>query len=376
MVAETVFDSATLELRVPVATPLGSVSPAGCVSVFPLPAAASTTLAPLTGFPPASRAVTVIVAVPVPGRMDAGAAATVDCEADTGPAATLTVAVCVSAVPSAVAETVFGSATVELKAPVATPLASVGPVGCVSVFPAPVAASTIVAPLIGLPPASRTVTVMVALALPAGRVVGEAVRVDCDADTGAESTVTIAVCVSGAPSIVAEIVFVSATVEPSVPVATPLALVVPLGCVRVLPLPVAAGTTVAPLIGFPLASFAVTVIVAVPLPAVNAAGDALTVDCAAETAVPAPAVLWQLPLPASEAVCPATGTNCQVYVPSPSVSFSTPYVPLSRTSLFGRTVVPNTSTPCPPVPTVNCRIPFCGSFTSSGVCGANRSYSR
>src|SRR6266545_5855358 len=283
MVAETVFDSATLELRVPVATPLGSVSPAGCVSVFPLPAAASTTLAPLTGFPPASRAVTVIVAVPVPGRMDAGAAATVDCEADTGPAATLTVAVCVSAVPSAVAETVFGSATVELKAPVATPLASVGPVGCVSVFPAPVAASTIVAPLIGLPPASRTVTVMVALALPAGRVVGEAVRVDCDADTGAESTVTIAVCVSGAPSIVAEIVFVSAAVELRVPVATPLASVGPLGWVSVLPLPVAASTTVAPLIGFPLASCAVTVIVEVPLSRAMNVGAAASVDAEADT---------------------------------------------------------------------------------------------
>jgi hypothetical protein len=46
--------------------------------------------------------------------------------------------------------------------------------------------------------------------------------------------------------IVAETVFVSATVEASVPVATPLALVVPTGCVRVLLDPVAARTTVAP----------------------------------------------------------------------------------------------------------------------------------
>src|SRR6266545_5719857 len=283
MVAETVFDSATLELRVPVATPLGSVSPAGCVSVFPLPAAASTTLAPLTGFPPASRAVTVIVAVPVPGRMDAGAAATVDCEADTGPAATLTVAVCVSAVPSAVAETVFGSATVELKAPVATPLASVGPVGCVSVFPAPVAASTTVAPLIGFPLASCAVTVIVEVPLSTTMDAGEPPTVDCAAETDPAATVTPASWVIAVPFAVAATVFGSATVELNAPVATPLASVGPVGCVRVFPAPVAASTTVAPLIGLPPASRAVPVMVALALPAVRAVGEAVRVDCDADT---------------------------------------------------------------------------------------------
>src|SRR5439155_991226 len=131
------------------------------------------------------------------------------------------------------------------------------------------------------------------------------------------------------------------TVEPSVPAATPLAPVVSLGGVSVLPVPVAASTTVAPLIGVPLASFAVTVIVTLPLRAVSDARDAVTVDCEAETAGRLAAVLWQAPLPESAAVCPATGTNCQEYDPSLSVSLSTPYVPLSRTSLFGRTVVPN-----------------------------------
>src|SRR5439155_15872259 len=81
---------------------------------------------------------------------------------------------------------------------------------------------------------------------------------------------------------VAEAVFVSATVELSVPVATPLELVVALGWVRVLPLPVAARSTVAPLIGFPLPSFTVTVIVVLPLPAVSDVGDALTVDSEAD----------------------------------------------------------------------------------------------
>src|SRR6266542_956783 len=276
IVAEIVFVSAAVELRVPVATPLASVGPLGWVSVLPLPVAASTTVAPLIGFPLASCAVTVIVEVPLATTMDAGEPPTVDCAAETDPAATVTPASWVIAVPFAVAATVFGSATVALNAPV-------GPVGCVRVFPAPVAASTTVAPLIGLPPASRAVTVMVALALPAVRAVGEAVRVDCDADTGAGSTVTVAVSVRGAPSIVAEMVFVSAPVELRVPVATPLASVGPLGWVSVLSLPVTAKTTVAPLIGFPLASCAVTVIVEVPLSRAMNVGAAASVDAEADT---------------------------------------------------------------------------------------------
>src|SRR3989454_3761047 len=96
-------------------------------------------------------------------------------------------------------------------------------------------------------------------------------------------TVTVAVCVTPVPLIVAETVFASATLELRVPVATPLVLVVPLGCVSVLPLPVAASTTVAPLTGYPFASFAVTVIVAVPLPTTTDVGEAATVDCAPDT---------------------------------------------------------------------------------------------
>src|SRR6266540_2747404 len=283
MVAETVFDSATLELRVPVAAPLWSVSPAGCVSVLSLPVAASTTVAPLTGFPPASRAVTVIVDVPVPRRMEAGAAATVDCEADTGPAATLTVAVSVSAVPSALAETVFDSATVVLRVPIATPSASVGPAGCVRVLPLPVAASTTVAPLMGLPSASRAVTVIVEIPLSTTMDAGEAPTVDCATETDPAVTVTPASWIIGVPFAVAATVFDSATVELRVPVATPLASVGAVGCVRVLPLPVAASTTVAPLMGLPPASRAVTLIVALPLPAVRAVGEAASVDCDADT---------------------------------------------------------------------------------------------
>src|SRR5437867_8785825 len=78
-------------------------------------------------------------------------------------------------------------------------------------------------------------------------------------------------------------VLAPAAVELSVPVATPLASVVPTGWVKVFPaVGVAARETVAPGIGLPLASRAVTVIVEVPLPA--AIGDvAVTVDRLAET---------------------------------------------------------------------------------------------
>ena len=60
---------------------------------------------------------------------------------------TTTVAVCVMATELIVAETVLEPAAVELNVPVSSPLASVVPTGCVSVFPAVgVAASVTVAP--------------------------------------------------------------------------------------------------------------------------------------------------------------------------------------------------------------------------------------
>src|SRR6266540_2658441 len=185
-------------------------------------------------------------------------------------------------------------------------------------------------------------------------------------------TATVAPCRTAMPLIVAVTSFTSATADPNVPVATPLGSVGPLGCVSVLSLPVTASSTRAPLTGFPAESRAVTVIVAVPFPASRRPGPARTVERDGDTA----GASWQVPTPESVAVCPAIGRNRQEYVPSPSVSFSTPYVPLSRTSLLGRTAGPNTFTPWPPVPTVNCRSPCSASATSSGLCGANRSYTR
>src|SRR5207247_411991 len=190
-------------------------------------------------------------------------ALTVDCAADTVPAFTTTVAVCVIATALIVAEIVFDSASVDASVPVATPLAFVVVTGCVSVLPDPVAASTTVAPGIGLPLASRAVTVIVDVPLPA--VIGEmAVTVDCAADTAPALTTTVtvalefppetvlavtttvAVCVIATVLMVADTVLDSATSELSVPVATPLAFVGPPGCVSVFVRPVAARTTVAP----------------------------------------------------------------------------------------------------------------------------------
>jgi hypothetical protein len=77
-------------------------------------------------------------------------------------------------------------------------------------------------------------------------VVGEALTVECEAEAEAGLTVTVGVWLMATPLMVAERIFASASVELRVPVATPLALVVPLGWVSVLPVPVAARTTVAP----------------------------------------------------------------------------------------------------------------------------------
>src|SRR5213594_1215393 len=187
-----------------------------------------------------------MVEVPVPAAIGE-VAVTVDCAADTAPGFTSTVAVWVIATASIVAETVFEPAAVALRVPVATPLTSVVPTGCVSVFPAVgVAASTTVAPWIGFPLASFAVTVMVDVPLPA--VIGEvAATVDCVADTVPAFTTTVAVCVMATALMVADTVLVSAVVELSVPVATPLPSVVPTGCVKVLPVVgLAASVTVAP----------------------------------------------------------------------------------------------------------------------------------
>src|SRR5213083_1941594 len=238
-----------------------------------------------------------MVELPLPAVIG-DVALTVDCAADTAPAFTTTVAVCVIATELIVAETVLEPAAVDDRVPVAMPLASVVPTGWVRVFPSVgVAASVTVAPAIGLPLASFAVTMMVDVPLPAA--IGDvAVTVDWPAETAPGFTTIVAVAVTPTPPIVADTTFDPAVVDERVPVATPFASVGPAGCVSAVFAPVAASTTVAPWIGLPLASFAVTVIAEVPLPAVM--GDvAVSVDCVAETppAVTATVAVWVIAAP-------------------------------------------------------------------------------
>src|SRR6185437_2349850 len=94
MVTDTVFDSATVDERVPVATPSAPVVPDGWVSVLPLPVfvAANTTVAPATGLPLPSLAVTVMRLWLAPLDAVIGeVAVTVDWLAETDPAVMLKV---------------------------------------------------------------------------------------------------------------------------------------------------------------------------------------------------------------------------------------------------------------------------------------------
>src|SRR5437764_6325270 len=115
-------------------------------------------------------------------------------------AVTATGAVCVIATLLIVAETVRSPAPVALNVAVRTPVVgSVVPLGGVSVLPAPpVTVRKTLAPPIGLPAASRAVTVIVAEP-PAVIDAGAASTVEVVADTG--PTVPVAVNVTGLPLI-------------------------------------------------------------------------------------------------------------------------------------------------------------------------------
>ena len=116
IVAEIVFEPATVELNVAVRTPLALVVPEAGVSTLPVPVAASATEAPASRLPLASRAVTVMVTVFAPALATTvpAEADTVDWEAEAPPAFTVTAAVWVIVTPLIVAEIVLGPATAEL----------------------------------------------------------------------------------------------------------------------------------------------------------------------------------------------------------------------------------------------------------------------
>src|SRR5918996_540819 len=209
-----------------------------------------------------------------------------------GPATTWTVSD-PRTVSATLADTILAPAAVELSVPVAVPVASVGPAGWVRVLPVPVADKTTMAPLMGKPLSSFAVTLMVVVLAPppAMMVPGAAVTVLRAVLKGPLLTVTVAVEKIAAPLIVAETTLSPDPVELSVPVAAPVASVGPAGWVRVLPVPVAARITVAPLTGLPYSSRAVTVMMLVLEPALTVIvpGAAVTVLRAALTG-PTPTV--------------------------------------------------------------------------------------
>ena len=133
----------------------------------------------------------------------------------------------------ATADTVLVSALVELTVPVVTPVASVGVVGCVSVFAVPLAVSVTVFPLIALPYWSRTVTVIVLVLLPLDAVIvpGAAVTVVCWALTGPGTVIAVKVSGDATPvACTSWMLSVGVMTVPSVQlvVAIPLAFVVEL----------------------------------------------------------------------------------------------------------------------------------------------------
>jgi hypothetical protein len=167
-----------------VAIPLGLVRGALTVTLPPPEATVNVTVTFDTGFPNASvtnAAGAVATTVPtratwlLPLLTERVAAAA---------AFTVTTAVCVIAVPPAVAEMVLGPAPVELKVVVNTPLPLPVPEVGDKVLPVPpVAAAVTAAPPIALLKASRAMTVMVEAVDPATQPVEQAVIVPVVATT-------------------------------------------------------------------------------------------------------------------------------------------------------------------------------------------------
>lgn len=188
-------------------------------------------------------------------------------------------------------------ATVAAIVPVATPDAFVTAPGWVSVFPLPVDPNAVVTPFTGLLFASRSVIVTVEVVAPSAvtPLEGEAEIVEL-ATTGLPATNVAVVVTPENPAGVAMLkVFVCATVDAIVPVATPEALVTAAGWVRVFPVPVDAKEVETPLAGFPFASIRVivTVDVATPSAVIPVLGEAEMVEF---PAAGAPAIKVTVPL--------------------------------------------------------------------------------
>ena len=165
---------ATVELRVPPATPSASVAPAGWTSTSAGSLEAIATSWPATGLPFASRTVTrsSVVWTPLATTPRGGSASAVERAASMVPGSP-TNPICSRSGSSSSSgpglmrtSTATVSARVEARAPVATPAASVGPGGWVRKLAPPPAVSCTVCPSTGLPKVSRTVTWIRALCTP------------------------------------------------------------------------------------------------------------------------------------------------------------------------------------------------------------------
>jgi len=276
------------------------------------------TAVPATALPLASSTVTIRVVSDTPFAVtDAGLATIVDVADETGPATNVTDVVS-WALPS-VAVTVSVCATVDASVAVNTPLALVVPVIGVNVLPDPLADSVTAVPATALPLASSTVTVRVVSDVPfAVTDAGLATMVDVVDEAGPATNVTDVVSWA-LPSVAVTVS--CATVDASVAVNTPLALVVPVIGATVLPEPLADSVTAVPATALPYPSSTVTVRVVSDVPfAVTDAGVAMIVDVVDE-AGPATnvtdVVSWALPSVAvTVSVCATVDASMAVNTPS------------------------------------------------------------
>jgi len=286
----SVFVPMAVVLIVPVASPFTSVT-VGWTRVFPVPVAPNVVAIPVIGLLFASRRVMVTVEVATPSAETPvlGEATIVEFAADARPGLKTTVPVTEPRPAGEAMLRVLVSAPVEAIVPLVCPEALVTDAGWTSELPVPVAAKVAVVPEIRLLFESRSVIVTVEVVVPSAEtfVLGEAEIVEFVAEGAPAVKVTAVVAVLNPAGVAMLIVFASATVERTVPVACPDAFVVDPGCVRVFPVPVEANAVEAPLTGLLFASRRVIVRVEVVDPsAVTLVGEAEIVEFAT-TGVPA-----------------------------------------------------------------------------------------
>lgn len=279
-----VFVPTAVDFMVPVACPFMSVV-LGWVRVLPEPVAPKAVASPSIGLLFASRRVIVTVEVATLSAVtpELGEATMVEFAAEAMPGRKMTLDVTEPKPAGEAMLSVFVSAAVEAMVPVVCPAPSVATEGCTSVFPLPVAAKVALVPEIGLLKASRRRMVTTEVVVPSAKtfVLGEAEIVEFAAEGAPAVKVTEVVAVLNPVGVAMLIVFVSATVDLTVPVATPDAFVTTAGCVRVFPVPVEAKVVETPLTGLLFASRRVIVSVEVAVPsAVALLGDPEIVEFA------------------------------------------------------------------------------------------------